>query len=121
MREEVVLVGDYHVIPEEIDVDRPENWVDDALFLPESRQAYRRLLGQGLTDAIRHLYTAQRVYTFWDSTHFAWRRNAGLRIDHLLLNAVAAARLAGAGVDRQVRGWEKTSDHAPARVELRDA
>jgi exodeoxyribonuclease-3 len=116
----VVLAGDYNVIPEEIDVYRPESWVDDALFRPESREAYRRLLGQGWTDALRHLHPAARVYTFWEYTRGAWARDWGLRIDHLLLNPAAARRLAAAGVDRAVRGWDKTSDHAPVWVELRD-
>jgi exodeoxyribonuclease-3 len=117
----VVLAGDYNVIPEEIDVYNPKAWESDALFRPESREAYRRLLAQGWTDALRHLHPGERVYTFWDYTSGAWRRNAGLRIDHLLLNPAAARRLSSAGVDRNVRGWEKTSDHAPAWVELRDA
>ncbi len=116
-----VLAGDYNVIPEEIDVYRPASWVADALFRPESREAYRRLLAQGWTDALRHLNPGGRVYTFWEYTRGAWGRNAGLRIDHLLLNPSAAKRLAAAGVDRDVRGWEKTSDHAPAWVELRDS
>jgi exodeoxyribonuclease-3 len=119
--EPVVLVGDYNVIPEEIDVYRPEEWVHDTLFRAETRQAYRRVLAQGWTDALRHLYPATRVYTFWEYMRGAWRRNAGLRIDHLLLNPAAAERLTAAGVDRDVRGWEKTSDHAPVWVELRDA
>jgi exodeoxyribonuclease-3 len=117
----VVLAGDYNVIPEELDVDRPQEWVRDALFRPESREAYRRLLAQGWTDALRHLHPGARVYTFWEYTRAAWWRDAGLRIDHLLLNPAAAARLAAAGVDRDVRGWERTSDHAPVWIELRDA
>jgi len=119
--EPVVLAGDSNVIPEEIDVYDPAGWAADALFRPESREAYRRLLTQGWTDALRHLNPGKPVFTFWDYTAGAWRRNAGLRIDHLLLNPAAALRLASAGVDRVVRGWEKTSDHAPAWVELRDA
>ncbi len=118
--EPVILAGDYNVIPDELDVDRPEDWIEDALFRPETRAAYRGLLAQGWTDALRHLHPDARVYTFWDYTRGSWRRNAGMRIDHLLLNAAAARRLAAAGVDRDVRGWEKTSDHAPAWVELRD-
>ena len=92
---------------------RPESWVDDALFRPESREAYRRHLEQGWTDAIRHLHPGTRVYTFWEYMRGAWGRDRGLRIDHLLLNPAAAGRLDAAGVDRVVRGWEKTSDHAP--------
>jgi exodeoxyribonuclease-3 len=121
MRRPVVLAGDYNVIPEEIDVYKPESWAGDALFLPESREAYRRLLAQGWTDAIRHLHPMDRVYTFWDYFRNAWGRNAGLRIDHLLLNRTAARGLGAAGVDRNVRGWEKASDHAPAWIELQDA
>jgi exodeoxyribonuclease-3 len=121
VREEpVVLAGDYNVIPDEIDVEQPESWVDDALFRPECREAYRQLLTQGWIDAIRHLHPGRRVYTFWEYMGGAWRRDAGLRIDHLLLNPAAARRLAAGGVDREVRGWEKTSDHAPVWVELRD-
>jgi exodeoxyribonuclease-3 len=119
-QEPVVLAGDYNVIPEELDVSRPEDWLGDALFRPESREAFRRLLAQGWTDALRHLHPGTRVYTFWDYTGGAWRRDAGLRIDHLLLNPAAARLLATAGVDRSVRGWEKTSDHAPTWVELHD-
>jgi exodeoxyribonuclease III len=119
LAEPVILAGDYNVIPEEIDVYNPAGWEADALFRPETREAYRRLLAQGWVDAIRHLNPGKRVYTFWDYTSGAWRRNAGLRIDHLLLNPAAAERLTAAGVDRDVRGWEKTSDHAPTWVELR--
>lgn len=118
--ESVILAGDYNVIPEELDVYNPAGWESDALFRPESREAYRRLLAQGWTDAIRHLNPNQQIFTFWDYTSGAWRRNAGLRIDHLLLNPAAASRLSGAGVDRSVRGWEKTSDHAPVWVELKE-
>ena len=116
----MVLAGDFNVIPTEIDVYKPESWQDDALFLPASRAAYRSLLDQGWTDAIRHLHPDDRIYTFWDYFRDAWGRNAGLRIDHLLLNRSAARRLDAAGVDRHVRGWERASDHAPAWVDLRD-
>jgi exodeoxyribonuclease-3 len=121
LEEPVVLAGDYNVIPEDLDVYHPASWVNDALFRPESREAYRQLLAQGWTDALRHLNPGKRVYTFWEYTSGAWRRNAGLRIDHLLLNPAAARQLVVAGVDRDVRGWEKTSDHAPTRVDLREA
>jgi exodeoxyribonuclease-3 len=116
----VVLAGDYNVIPTERDVYKPERWVDDALFRVEVREGFARLTGQGWTDAIRRLHPTDQIYTFWDYFRNAYARDAGLRIDHLLLNAAAAARLTGAGVDRTVRGWEKASDHAPTWVELRE-
>jgi exodeoxyribonuclease-3 len=115
-----VLAGDYNVIPTELDVYKPERWVDDALFRPEVRAAYHELLAQGWTDALRKLHSAERIYTFWDYFRNAYGRDAGLRIDHLLLNPALAQRLRKAAVDRHVRGWEKTSDHAPTWVELAD-
>ncbi|MCD2322949.1 exodeoxyribonuclease III [Sphingomonas sp. IC-56] len=114
----VVLAGDFNVMPTELDVYKPERWVDDALFAPEVREAYARLLGQGWTDALRTMHPDERIYTFWDYFRNAWGRNAGLRIDHLLCNAPAAKRLKTAEVDRFVRDWEKTSDHAPVWIEL---
>lgn len=116
--EPVVLAGDYNVIPTDLDVYNPARWKDDALFLPEVRDAFHSLVAQGWTDALRTLSPGEKVYTFWDYFRNAWGRNAGLRIDHLLLNAAAARRLTGAGVDREVRGWEKPSDHAPTWVEM---
>ncbi len=116
----VVLAGDYNVIPTDLDVYKPERWADDALFQPEPRAKYRALLAQGWTDAIRHLHPDERTYTFWDYWRDAWGRNAGIRIDHLLLNPRAAERLAAAGVDRDVRGRPHASDHAPTWVEIRD-
>ena len=117
----VVLAGDYNVIPTERDVYKPERWVDDALFRVEVRDAFARLTRQGWADAIRAVHPNEQIYTFWDYFRNAYGRDAGMRIDHLLLNAPAAARLADAGVDRAVRGWEKASDHAPTWVQLRDA
>ena len=114
----VILAGDYNVMPTDIDVYKPERWVDDALFRPEVRAAYHRLLEQGWTDALRKLHPGERIYTFWDYFRNAYGRDAGLRIDHLLLNPSVAPRLRAAGVDRHVRGWEKTSDHAPTWIEL---
>jgi exodeoxyribonuclease III len=114
----VILAGDYNVMPSDIDVYKPERWRDDALFRPEVKAAYAKLLKQGWTDAIRHLHPTERIYTFWDYFRNAYGRNAGLRIDHLLLNPVLAPRLKAAGVDKHVRGWEKASDHAPAWIEL---
>jgi exodeoxyribonuclease III len=116
----VILAGDYNVIPTERDVYKPERWVDDALFRVEVRQAFVRLLQQGWTDALRKLHPDEQIYTYWDYFRDAYARDAGLRIDHLLLNGALAGRLLGAGVDRDVRGWERASDHAPTWVELRD-
>ena len=117
-REPVVLAGDYNVMPTEMDVYKPERWVDDALFRPESRAAFQKLVKQGWTDAVRKLHPGERIYTFWDYFRNAWPRNAGLRIDHFLLNSAVATRLTAAGVDREVRGWEKSSDHAPVWIEI---
>jgi len=114
----VVLAGDYNVMPTDLDVYKPERWAYDALFRPEVREAYRRLVEQGWTDALRALHPNERIYTFWDYLRNAYARDAGLRIDHLLLSPSVAARLKAAGVDRAVRGWEKASDHAPTWVEL---
>jgi len=114
----VVLAGDFNVIPTERDVYKPERWVNDALFRVEVREAFTRLLGQGWTDAIRAMHPDATIYTFWDYFRNAYQRDAGLRIDHLLLNAASRARLAAANVERSVRGWEKASDHAPTWVEL---
>ena len=114
----VVLAGDYNVIPTEKDVYKPERWVDDALFRTETREAFGHLTSQGWRDAIRHLHPDAQMNTYWDFFRNAYERDAGLRIDHLLLNASAAKYLQRAGVDRDVRGWEKASDHAPAWIEL---
>ncbi len=114
----VILAGDYNVIPTELDALNPKSWVDDALFHPESKQAYRDLLAQGWTDAIRHLHPDEQIFTFWDYLRHRWERNSGLRIDHLLVSPTLKPRLVSAGVDRDVRGWEKTSDHAPAWIEI---
>ncbi|MGH6860821.1 MAG: exodeoxyribonuclease III [Phyllobacterium sp.] len=116
----IVLAGDYNAIPTELDVYRPERWLDDALFRPEIRDAFHGLVLQGWTDAIRQLHPDERIYTFWDYFRNAWGRDAGLRLDHLLLSPPAARRLMQAGVDRAVRGWEKASDHAPVWIEIED-
>lgn len=116
----VILAGDYNVMPAELDVYKPERWVDDALFRPETRAAFKRLMDQGWTDAIRKLYPDEKIYTFWDYFRNAFGRNAGLRIDHFLLSPKVGKRLLTGGVDRQVRGWEKTSDHAPVWIKLAD-
>lgn len=114
----VVVAGDYNVMPTDLDVYVPERWRDDALFAPEVKAAYQRLLDQGWTDAIRHLHPGETIYSFWKYWRGSFERNAGLRIDHLLLNEPATKRLEAAGVDTRPRGWEKTSDHAPAWIEL---
>jgi exodeoxyribonuclease-3 len=117
----VVLAGDFNVMPTDLDVYAPERWVDDALFRPEVRDAYRRLVEQGWTDALRVLHPGERIYTFWKYFRNAFARDAGLRIDHLLLSPSLANRLVGAGVDRDVRGRERASDHAPVWIEIADA
>lgn len=114
----VVLAGDFNVVPTDEDIYNPRSWRKDALLQPESRACWQRLLLQGWVDALRHLHPHERVYTFWDYFRQHWERNAGLRIDHLLLNAQLAPCLAAAGVDTWVRGLEKASDHAPAWVRL---
>lgn len=117
----VVLAGDYNVIPTEKDVYKPENWVDDALFRPEVREAFQKLLAQGWTDAVRKLYPEETIYTFWDYFRNAFGRNAGLRIDHFLVSPALSTKLKAAGVNKDVRGWEKSSDHAPVWLELKDS
>ncbi len=116
----VVLAGDFNVMPTDLDVYKPERWQKDALFRPEVREAYRKLVAQGWTDALRAIHPDERIYTFWDYFRNAFARDAGLRIDHLLLSPTVATRLVTADVDRHVRGWEKSSDHAPTWIELGD-
>jgi exodeoxyribonuclease-3 len=114
----VVICGDYNVMPTELDVYKPERWLDDALFRPEVRLAFKTLVDQGWTDAIRHLHPNEKIYTFYDYFRNAYGRDAGLRIDHFLLNPQLAGRLKAAAVDRNVRGWEKSSDHCPVWIEV---
>jgi len=114
----VLLVGDYNVIPTELDTYKPEKYLNNALFRTEVRKAYQKLLAQGWRDAIRTLYPEKRIYTFWDYLRNAYSRDAGLRLDHFLLSPSIAEKLQDGGVDKHVRGWEKTSDHAPAWIEL---
>jgi exodeoxyribonuclease-3 len=118
LEEPLVLAGDYNIIPEPADARTPAAWVNDALFQPQSRAAWRRYLSLGLTDAIRACHPDLGVYTFWDYQAGAWQKDNGIRIDHLLLSPAAADRLVTADVDRQARGWEKPSDHAPVWAEL---
>lgn len=116
----VMLIGDYNVMPTELDVYKPEKYLEDALFRKEVRAAYQRLLKQGWTDAIRKKHPNERIYTFWDYLRNAWGRDAGLRLDHFLLSPQLVKRLKAAGVDKHVRGWDKSSDHAPVWIELKD-
>jgi exodeoxyribonuclease-3 len=116
----VLLAGDYNVMPTDFDVYAPERWLDDALFRPEVRAAFRRITEQGWVDALRALHPGERIYTFWKYFRNAYARDAGLRIDHLLLSPSLATRLVAANVDREDRGWEKPSDHAPTWAELAD-
>lgn len=117
----VLLVGDYNVMPTALDVYKPEKYINDALFRKEVRAAYDRLLKQGWSDAIRELFPGETIYTFWDYLRHAWERNAGLRLDHFLMSPHLVDRLSRAGVDKHVRGWPKTSDHAPVWIELKSA
>ena len=114
----LVLAGDYNIIPEDEDTYSPDAWRDDALFQPESRDAYKRLKNLGLTDAIRACDPNSEAYTFWDFQAGAWPKNNGIRIDHLLLSPQAADRLSAAGIDKATRGWEKPSDHVPVWITL---
>ncbi len=114
----VILAGDFNVMPTDLDVYNPERWLNDALFRPEVRSAFHTLNKQGWTDAIRKLYPHEKIYTQWDYVRNAYGRNAGLRIDHFLLSPQLNSCLIAAGVDQEVRGWEKTSDHAPVWIEL---
>jgi len=118
LEEPLVLAGDFNVIPSELDARNPAAWTNDALFLPETRARFRALLNLGLTDAIRAVNDGPDLYTFWDYQAGAWQKNNGIRIDHLLLSPPAADRLAAAGIDKVVRGWEKPSDHVPVWAEL---
>ena len=115
----VVLAGDYNVVPTGHDIYETRSYDDDALVQPESRAAFRRLLDQGWMDAIRARHPAETIYTYWDYMRKRWERNAGLRIDHLLLNPPLAARLVDANVDKAVRGRAGASDHAPAWIVVR--
>jgi exodeoxyribonuclease III len=116
--EPFVLAGDYNVIPEPQDCFNPKAWEGDALFQPESRQAFRQLEALGMTDALRASTDAAKTYTYWDYQAGAWQKNNGIRIDHVMLSPEAANRLQSVSIEKHVRAWEKPSDHVPVAVEL---
>lgn len=116
--ETFVLAGDFNVIPDTRDVYDARAWVGDALFLPQTRERFQALLNLGMTDAVRATTDAAGQYTFWDYQGGGWAKNNGIRIDHLLLSPQASDRLANAGIDKHLRGWEKASDHVPVWVDL---
>ena len=118
LEEPFILAGDYNVIPTPADARRPEAWVHDALFLPQTREKFRGLLNLGLTDAIRAVSDDPGLYSFWDYQAGSWQKNDGIRIDHLLLSPQAADRLVDAGIDKHVRSWDKPSDHVPVWIDL---
>jgi exodeoxyribonuclease III len=118
LEEPFVLAGDYNVIPTAADAKRPQAWVKDALFLPQTREKFRGLVNLGLTDALRATSDDEGLYTFWDYQAGSWQKDDGIRIDHLLLSPQAADRLTGAGIDKHVRSWDKPSDHVPVWIDL---
>jgi exodeoxyribonuclease-3 len=118
LEEPFILAGDFNVIPEAADASNPEAWVNDALFLPQTREKYRALKNVGLVDAVRAVSDAPGLYTFWDYQAGAWQKNRGIRIDHMLLSPQAADRLVDAGIDKHVRAWERPSDHVPVFIDL---
>ncbi|WP_432288378.1 exodeoxyribonuclease III [Aminobacter sp. BA135] len=118
LEEALVLAGDYNVIPEAIDARNIEMWLGDALYQPETRQAFRRLVNLGFTEAVRSVTDQRDVYTFWDYQAGAWQKNNGIRIDHLLLSPEAANRFTSASIEKHVRAWEKPSDHVPVAIDL---
>lgn len=115
-----ILIGDFNIIPTEMDAYKPEKYVNDALFRKEVKEVFSQLLEEGWQDSIRQLFPDQQVYTFWDYFRQAYSRNAGLRIDHILLSPSIQDRLIEGGIDHDVRGWEKSSDHAPTWIRLRN-
>ena len=117
LEEPVILLGDYNVIPQPEDAARPEVWTDDALYRPETRAAFRRLMAQGWTDGIRAFAPSGERFTFWDYQAGAWQKNNGIRIDHLLMSPEAAINLKGCVIDKHTRGWEKPSDHVPIWID----
>jgi exodeoxyribonuclease III len=118
LEEPLILAGDFNVIPTELDARNPAKWVGDALFDARTRQRFRALCNLGLTDAVRAATDGPGPFTFWDYQAGAWQKNDGIRIDHLMLSPQAADRLVAVGVDKDVRSWEKPSDHVPVWADL---
>ncbi len=118
LEEPLILAGDFNVIPQPQDARNPQNWIGDALYLPQSRQAFRRLSNLGMTEAIRSVTDADETYTFWDYQAGAWQKNNGIRIDHMLLSPEAANHMKSAEIEKHMRGWEKPSDHVPVAIDL---
>lgn len=115
-----ILIGDFNIIPEEIDVYKPEKWIDDALFRKEVRKSFADLQKKGWIDSLRILNHEKQIFTFWDYMYHSYDRNAGMRLDHILISPYLASSLENSGVDSSVRGWEKSSDHAPVWITLKD-
>jgi len=115
-----ILIGDFNIIPEEIDVYKPEKWIDDALFRKEVRKSFADLQKKGWIDSLRILNPGKQIFTFWDYMYHSYDRNAGMRLDHILISPYLASSLENSGVDSSVRGWEKSSDHAPVWITLKD-
>ncbi|MBW8523314.1 exodeoxyribonuclease III [Chryseobacterium chendengshani] len=114
-----ILIGDFNIIPSEIDVYKPEKWENDALYRQEVRKAFQDMQKKGWTDSLRKIFPNEQIFTFWDYLYHAYDRNAGIRLDHILLSPYLSADLLNAGVDKYVRGWDKSSDHAPTWIELK--
>ncbi|WP_445430917.1 exodeoxyribonuclease III [Chryseobacterium indoltheticum] len=115
-----ILIGDFNIIPEEMDVYKPEKWIDDALFRKEVRKSFADLQKKGWIDSLRILNPGKQVFTFWDYMYHSYDRNAGMRLDHILISPYLASSLENSGVDSSVRGWEKSSDHAPVWITIKD-
>jgi exodeoxyribonuclease III len=118
LEEPMAVAGDYNVIPSTEDCHDPEAWRDDALFMPQSRSAFRQLIHSGMVDTLRSISDSSDLYTYWDYQAGAWQKNNGIRIDHILLSPELAGRASQAGIDKHVRAWEKPSDHVPVWVKL---
>ncbi len=115
-----IITGDFNIVPTDMDAHKPERWVNDAVFFPEAKKGFKELLDQGWTDALRKLCPKEKIFTYWDYFRNAFNRDAGIRMDHFLLSPHFKRRLKGGGVDKDVRGWAKTSDHAPVWIEIAD-